>query len=125
MQRSGKALTENDIISQLPESADERNGRLIDMAMQSVADFFGSHNLEVKIPTEATQEVARAIDEGRKKIGRTKLSSTKAFFIYYLCVLMLFKLSNKNRNRCVCFFCFKYAIITTYMYVHIHVYLLY
>lgn len=68
--RSGKALSENDIMSELPSESDERNGRLMDMAMQSVTDFFGTHNLEVKVPTETTQEVARAIEEGRGKMKK-------------------------------------------------------
>jgi len=68
--RSGKALSENDVYAQLPETAEERSGRLIDMAMQTAADFFGSHNLEVKVPAEATQEVARALDEGRGKLKK-------------------------------------------------------
>ncbi|XP_055904679.1 uncharacterized protein LOC129940389 [Eupeodes corollae] len=68
--RSAKALSENDIMSELPTEAEERNGRLMDMAMQSVTDFFGTHNLEVKVPTETTQEVARAIEEGRGKMKK-------------------------------------------------------
>ncbi|XP_055852413.1 uncharacterized protein LOC129916462 [Episyrphus balteatus] len=68
--RNGKALSENDIMSELPSESEDRNGRLMDMAMQSVADFFGSHNLEVKVPSETTQEVARAIEEGRGKMKK-------------------------------------------------------
>ena len=70
VQRGAKSLSENDVVSQLPESGDERTGKLVDLAMQSAADFLSSHNLEVKIPTEATQEVARAIDEGRGKLKK-------------------------------------------------------
>lgn len=68
--RNAKALTENDIYAQLPQTAEERSGRLIDMAMESAADFLGTHNLEVKIPSETTQEVARALDEGRGKLKK-------------------------------------------------------
>ncbi|XP_067619154.1 uncharacterized protein Osi14 isoform X2 [Eurosta solidaginis] len=68
--RSTKALSENEIYAQLPENEEERSGRLMDIAMENAADFLGSHSLEVKIPTEATQEVARAIDEGRGKLKK-------------------------------------------------------
>ncbi|XP_037943417.1 uncharacterized protein LOC119676252 [Teleopsis dalmanni] len=70
VQRNGKALSENEIYAQLPASSEERSGRLVDMAVQTAADFFGSHNLEVKVPAEATQEVARALDEGRGKLKK-------------------------------------------------------
>ncbi|XP_053953316.1 uncharacterized protein LOC128860085 [Anastrepha ludens] len=68
--RSGKALSENEIYAQLPENPEERSGRLVDIAMENAADFLGSHSLEMKIPTEATQEVARALDEGRGKLKK-------------------------------------------------------
>ncbi|XP_023302171.2 uncharacterized protein LOC111684264 [Lucilia cuprina] len=70
VQRNGRALSETDVLSQLPENADERTGQLIDMAVESASEFLGSHNLEVKVPTEATQEIARALDEGRGKLKK-------------------------------------------------------
>lgn len=63
-------MSENEIYAQLPENSDERSGRLVDIAMQNAADFLSSHSLEVKIPAEATQEVARALDEGRGKLKK-------------------------------------------------------
>nr|XP_014096325.1 uncharacterized protein LOC106621844 [Bactrocera oleae] len=68
--RGGKALSESEIYAQLPENAEERSGRLVDIAMQNAADFLSSHSLEVKIPAEATQEMARALDEGRGKLKK-------------------------------------------------------
>ncbi|CAD6993254.1 unnamed protein product [Ceratitis capitata] len=68
--RSGKALNENEIYAQLPENADERSGRLVEIAMENVAEFLGSHSLEVKLPAEATQDMARALDEGRGKLKK-------------------------------------------------------
>lgn len=64
VQRAGRAMSENDVYSQLPENSDDRTGRLVDMAVESATDFLSSHNLEVKVPAEATQEIARALDEG-------------------------------------------------------------
>lgn len=64
--RSGKALSENEIVAALPADAEEKNGRLFDMALESASNFFGSHNLQVNLPAEATQSVARAIEEGSK-----------------------------------------------------------
>lgn len=42
------------------------------MAVESASEFLGTHNLEVKVPTEATQEIARALDEGRKQLKSKK-----------------------------------------------------
>lgn len=68
--RNAKALTENEIYAQLPDKNDEKSSRLLDLAMESATDFLGSHNLEVKVPAEATQEVARAFEEGRGKLKK-------------------------------------------------------
>lgn len=70
--RSGKAISENEIIDSLPAEKSERTSRLFDLAMDSVTSFLDTHSLEVKFPKETSQEVARAIEEGRgklKKIG--------------------------------------------------------
>uniref|UniRef100_A0A1I8Q161 Protein osiris 14 n=1 Tax=Stomoxys calcitrans TaxID=35570 RepID=A0A1I8Q161_STOCA len=69
-QRASRAMSENEVYSQLPEDADERTGRLVDMAVESATDFLNTHNLEVKMPAEATQELARALDEGRGKLKK-------------------------------------------------------
>lgn len=67
--RVGKALSESDIVATV-ESSEDRTGRLIDMAMQAAVDFFSTHNLSVKVPTETTQDIARSIEEGRGKLKK-------------------------------------------------------
>lgn len=62
--RSGKSLSEQDIYAELPQNAEDRNGRLVDLAISSATDFLSTHNLEFKMPAETTQQVARALDEG-------------------------------------------------------------
>jgi len=57
-------MSEQDVYAELPQNADERTGRLVDMAISSAAEFLSSHNLEFKLPAETTQQVARALDEG-------------------------------------------------------------
>lgn len=79
MARGGKALSESDIYAQLPENAEERSGRLVDIAMQNAADFLSSHSLEVKIPAEATQEMARALDEGKPQNRNIYESANTSF----------------------------------------------
>jgi hypothetical protein len=71
--RSGKAISENDVLSSLPDSQEQKSDRLYTMFLESMNNFFGSRNLVVKLPSE---EVARAIDEGRtklKKFGGSKI----------------------------------------------------
>ncbi|KAH8265398.1 hypothetical protein KR038_005863 [Drosophila bunnanda] len=68
--RTGKSLSEQDVYAELPQNADERTGRLVDLAISSATDFLSSHNLEFKLPAETTQQVARALDEGRGKIKK-------------------------------------------------------
>lgn len=82
--RSGKAISENEIIDSLPAEASERTSRLFDLAMDSVTNFLDTHSLEVKFPKETSQEVARAIEEGRgklKKIGGPLLLAVGAKLI--------------------------------------------
>ena len=70
--RSAKAISENEIVDSLPADETERSGRLFDLAMDSLTNFAESHSLQVKFPKEASESVARAIEEGRgklKKIG--------------------------------------------------------
>lgn len=62
--RAGKSLSENEIVASLPNESQDKNGRLFDLALESVSNFFGSHNIQVKFPEDTTQEVARAIEEG-------------------------------------------------------------
>lgn len=68
--RSGKSLSENEIVDSLPADSSERSGRLYDMAMDSLTSFIDTHSLELKFPKETTQEVARAIETGRGKLKK-------------------------------------------------------
>jgi len=68
--RAGKALSENEIVASLPADASGKTGRLFDLAMDSVSNFFSSHKLEVQFPEETTTDIARAIEEGRGKIKK-------------------------------------------------------
>ncbi|XP_023036088.1 uncharacterized protein LOC6650046 [Drosophila willistoni] len=70
VQRAGKSLSEQDIYAELQQNGEDRNGRLVDLAISSVTDFLTTHNLEFKLPSETTQQVARALDEGRGKIKK-------------------------------------------------------
>lgn len=63
--RAGKALSENEIASELPTESSAKNGRLLDLALDSANAFIGSHSLNIKFPEDTTQEVARAIEEGK------------------------------------------------------------
>lgn len=64
VQRFARAMSENDIYAELPENTEERQEHLADMAVESAAEFLSTHNLEVKLPKETTQSLARAIEEG-------------------------------------------------------------
>lgn len=68
--RSGKAISENEIVDSLPKETSERTSRLFDLAMDTLSQFMESHTLEVKFPKETTTEVARAIEEGRGKLKK-------------------------------------------------------
>lgn len=68
--RSGKAISENEIIDSLPVDKTERAGRLVDLAMDSLTSFLDTHSLEVKFPKEASQDMARALEEGRGKLKK-------------------------------------------------------
>lgn len=68
--RNAKAISENEIIDSLPAESTDRTSRLFDLAMDSLTNFLESHSLEVKFPQETTQEVARAIEEGRGKLKK-------------------------------------------------------
>lgn len=69
--RAGKAISENEIVSSLPADQEERSGRLYDLALESIGNFFESHSIQLKVPTDAGSEIARAIEDGRK-LGKIK-----------------------------------------------------
>jgi hypothetical protein len=58
--RAGKAVSENEIVSSLPVEPEQRSARLYDLALDSISNFFSSHSLQVKFPTE---EISRAFEE--------------------------------------------------------------
>lgn len=76
-------MTENEIVSQLEANNEDKSGQLYNMFLESLSNFFGNHNLVVKIPTEATAEVSRALEEGEslknKKIKSIELIVTNFF----------------------------------------------
>jgi Protein of unknown function (DUF1676) len=63
--RGGKALSENEIMSNLPAEPKEKHGRLLDLALESATNFLGSHNVQFTVPAETTKSVARAIETGK------------------------------------------------------------
>lgn len=88
--RSGKAISENEIIESLPAESSERSNRLYDMAVNSFATFLDSHTMEVKFPQESTQEVARAIEEGRGKLKKVAGPLLLAFGAKLIALIPLF-----------------------------------
>lgn len=64
--RSARAISENEIRDSLPAEESERSGSLFDLAMESMANFFGSHSLIMKFPTE-NSFLGRAIKALRHK----------------------------------------------------------
>lgn len=65
--RVGKAISENEIESSLPAEPEQRSGKLYDMAIDAFNNFLASHSLQIKFPSETSQEVSRAIDEGKEE----------------------------------------------------------
>lgn len=88
--RSGKAISENEIIESLPAESSERSNRLYDMAVNSFATFLDSHTMEVKFPQESSQEVARAIEEGRGKLKKVAGPLLLAFGAKLIALIPLF-----------------------------------
>lgn len=88
--RSGKAFSENEIIESLPAESSERSNRLYDMAVNSFATFLDSHTMEVKFPQESSQEVARAIEEGRGKLKKVAGPLLLAFGAKLIALIPLF-----------------------------------
>ncbi|XP_055677147.1 uncharacterized protein LOC129786273 [Lutzomyia longipalpis] len=68
--RSGKALSENEITASLPSGVQEKTGRLFDLTLEAASNFLTSHDLEIKLPAETTQNLARSIEEGRGKLKK-------------------------------------------------------
>lgn len=65
--RSAKSLSENEIITTLESENGEngeKSGRLLDMALEAGSNFLNTHDIQIKVPSETTQEIAKALDEG-------------------------------------------------------------
>lgn len=88
--RSAKAISENEIANSLPAEESERSGRLFDLAMDSLTNFAESHSLEVKFPKDTTQQVARAIEEGRGKLKKVAGPLLLAFGAKLIALVPLF-----------------------------------
>ncbi|KAF6208867.1 hypothetical protein GE061_014609 [Apolygus lucorum] len=69
--RAGRALmTPEQIEESLPENAEERSSRLVDLAYDSALRFLQSHSLQIKMPQGAPENFQRALDEGRAKLKK-------------------------------------------------------
>lgn len=88
--RGAKAISENEIADSLPIDSSERSGRLYDLAIDAVANFVGSRALEVKFPKESSQELARAIEEGRGKLKKFIAPLLLAFGAKVVALIPLF-----------------------------------
>lgn len=88
--RGAKAISENEIADSLPNESTERSGRLYDLAIDALASFVGSHSLELKFPKESSQELARAIEEGRGKLKKFIAPLILAFGAKIVALIPLF-----------------------------------
>lgn len=88
--RSAKAISENEIVDSLPAESSERSSRLFDLAMDSLTSFIDSHTLEVKFPKDASQGLARAIEEGRGKLKKVAGPLLLAFGAKLVALIPLF-----------------------------------
>lgn len=62
--RTAKSLSENEIITSLESENGEKSGRLLDLALEAGSNFLNTHDIQIKVPSETTQEIARALEEG-------------------------------------------------------------
>lgn len=61
----GKSVSENEIISTLPATAEDKSDALFDMAVDSAKRLFTARSIQFKLPEEAQESIARSIEEGR------------------------------------------------------------
>ncbi|XP_053681923.1 uncharacterized protein LOC128732657 [Sabethes cyaneus] len=64
-ERMGKSVSENEIISTLPATSEEKSDALFDMAVDSAKRLFTARSIQIRLPEEATETIARSIEEGR------------------------------------------------------------
>ncbi|XP_019540195.2 uncharacterized protein LOC109411175 [Aedes albopictus] len=65
VERMGKSISENEIISTLPATAEDKSDALFDMAVDSAKRLFTARSIQFKLPEEAQESIARSIEEGR------------------------------------------------------------
>ncbi|XP_053679669.1 uncharacterized protein LOC128730620 [Anopheles nili] len=64
-ERTGKAISENEITSTLPADADQKTDALFDLAIDSAKRLFSARSIQFKLPEETTETIARSLEEGR------------------------------------------------------------
>lgn len=62
--RLAKSMSENEIMTSLEVEKGEKSGRLLDLALEAGSNFLNTHDIQIKLPSETTQEIAKALDEG-------------------------------------------------------------
>lgn len=65
VERTGKAISENEIVSTLPADADQKTDALFDLAIDSAKRLFSARSIQFKLPEETTETIARSLEEGR------------------------------------------------------------
>ncbi|XP_058463966.1 uncharacterized protein LOC131438149 [Malaya genurostris] len=65
VERMGKSVSENEIISTLPVTSEEKSDALFDMAIDSAKRLFTARSIQIRLPEEASETIARSLEEGR------------------------------------------------------------
>uniref|UniRef100_A0A182VS86 Uncharacterized protein n=1 Tax=Anopheles minimus TaxID=112268 RepID=A0A182VS86_9DIPT len=64
-ERTGKAISENEIVSTLPSDSEQKTDALFDLAIDSAKRLFSARSIQFKLPEETTETIARSLEEGR------------------------------------------------------------
>ncbi|XP_035777566.1 uncharacterized protein LOC118458805 isoform X1 [Anopheles albimanus] len=64
-ERTGKAISENEIINTLPADSEQKTDALFDLAIDSAKRLFSARSIQFKLPEEASENIARSLEEGR------------------------------------------------------------
>uniref|UniRef100_A0A240PP71 Uncharacterized protein n=1 Tax=Anopheles christyi TaxID=43041 RepID=A0A240PP71_9DIPT len=65
VERTGKAISENEIVSTLPADSEQKTDALFDLAIDSAKRLFSARSIQFKLPEETTETIARSLEEGR------------------------------------------------------------
>ncbi|XP_035777567.1 uncharacterized protein LOC118458805 isoform X2 [Anopheles albimanus] len=65
-ERTGKAISENEIINTLPADSEQKTDALFDLAIDSAKRLFSARSIQFKLPEEASENIARSLEEGKK-----------------------------------------------------------